>query len=169
MGPGTTRGFERCSDAVEPIVDLAPGAEHEPLAVTLAEAVRDGLGDPERRRAFERLRGAVGVVIDDAATALTLRFDFGRLTVHEGLVGVPTVTLRGPRAELEGLTRLVLVPSGVPDVTSRGGWRGLRRVARVLWARKLVIYGLFAHPRFVLRLLHVLSGEAVFDAGDREG
>lgn len=154
--------------AVEPIVDLAPGAEHEPLAVTLAESVRDGLGDPERRRAFERLRGAVGVVIDDAATALTMRFDFGRLTVHEGLVGVPTVTLRGPRAALEGLTRLELVPSGLPDVKSTG-WRGLSRVARVLWARKLVIYGLFAHPRFVLRLLHVLSKEAVFDAGDREG
>ncbi len=100
------------SHAVEPVVDLAPGAEHEPLALTLAEAVEQAVRSSSRRKDFEQLRGTVGLVIDDSASALTLRYDFGRLTIHEGLVGVPTVTVRGTRDNIQALTRLPLVRGG---------------------------------------------------------
>ncbi len=110
------------------------------------------------------------MVVDDTATALTLRFDFGRLTVHEGLVGDPTVTLRGQRADLEGLTRLAVVSDGLGQVRDRAGREALSNLLGALRSRRLVIYGLLSHPRFVLRLLHVLSAGIAggFDAESQE-
>ncbi len=145
------------SHAVEPVVDLAPGAEHEPLALTLAKAVGEAVRAPSRRKNFEQLRGTVGLVIDDSASALTLRYDFGRLVIHEGLVGVPTVTVRGTRDSIQALTRLPLARGGVLWVGGRDARAALRRLASAWAGRRLKIYGLVSHPRFVLRFLATLS------------
>ena len=76
------------------LIDVAPGAESLPLAASLAELVRRNIGrDAAKRAEFDRLRGAVAVVADDHRTSLTLRFDFGHLVVHTGVVGVPDITL----------------------------------------------------------------------------
>lgn len=131
-------------------MDLAPGAEHEPFAQVLATAVVASVRRAKRRQDFEGLRGTVGLVMDDTASALTLRFDFGRLTIHEGLVGIPTVTLRGSRDDIESLTRLGLATRG-------SGPAAVRRLLAALAGRRLKIYGLVSHPRFVLRLLRALS------------
>lgn len=142
------------------MVDLAPGADQDPLALKLADLVQRGVERPEQRREFERLRGSVGVVVDDAGTALTLRFDYGRLTVHEGLVGVPTVTLRGSAEDIEALADLPFSsPLGVlvPNLASAQGRRRARDVLGALGGRRVKIYGLISHPRLVLRLLRVLS------------
>lgn len=122
----------------------------------MAERIRASVAKVELRREFDRMRGAVGIVADDADTALTLRFDFGRLTIHEGLVGVPTVTLRGVTKSLEALAEL-------PRLGSRGvvaSGRSLGQVLGALRAGELKIYGLVSHPRLVLRLLRLLSGDA---------
>jgi hypothetical protein len=90
----------------EALIDVAPGAESLPLAASLAELVRRNIGrDAAKRAEFDRLRGAVAVVADDHQTSLTLRFDFGRLVVHTGVVGVPDITLLGPIAVLRAWSR----------------------------------------------------------------
>jgi hypothetical protein len=147
------------------VVDLAPGAEHDPLAKRFAEIVRRNLGNAWQEREFLRLRGSAAVFADDAGTALTLRFDFGRLTVHEGVVGIPDVTIRGPMHEIEALTRLPFpglrrVPSVLSDRDSRAA---IGDVVRALKGRSLKIYGLLFHARFVVRLLRVLSSAAGTD------
>lgn len=139
------------------MVDLAPGAEHDPLARLFVELIR-GASERDRQRAdLTRMRGAVGVVADDAGTALTLRFDFGRVTVHEGLVGVPTITIRGASDDIAALAELPFGALGLPDATSSVGRGVLRQLVGALGRRRLKIYGLVAHPRLVLRLLRVLS------------
>jgi hypothetical protein len=144
---------------VEPVIDLAPGAEHDPLASRFAEIVRDNLKNAWQEREFLRLRGSAVIFADDAGTALTLRFDFGRLTIHEGVVGIPDVTIRGGIADIEALTRLPV--NGVSRLPSALGDRDARAavtsVAAALRRRSLKIYGLMFHPRFVVRLLRVLS------------
>ncbi len=140
---------------VEPVVDLALGADHVPLARDIAERVRSAITQPALRRDFDRMRGAIGIVADDADTALTLRFDFGRLTIHEGLIGVPTVTLRGITRGLEALCELPAVPAR--GIVKSG--RSLAHVLGSLRAGKLKIYGLASHPRLVMRLLRLLSVE----------
>jgi hypothetical protein len=155
---------------VDLVVDLAPGAEHEPLAQLFAEVARDSVRDERTRREFERLRGAVGVVADDSGSALTLRFDFGRLTIHEGLVGIPTVTIRGTTDDLEALLDLPLSGRRAFGLL-RGGEdrRAVSVVVSALGRRRLKIYGLVLHAPLVIRVLRVLSrrkgeGSAGFDA-----
>lgn len=138
-------------------MDLAPGAEHDPLARHFVDAMRRALQDEGRRRVFRRLRGAVGVVADDAATALTLRFDFGRLTVHEGLVGVPTITIRGPSGDIRELSSIPFTRLGAIDLRRLGALAAVRRVAGALGKRRLKVYGMLTHPRLVVSLLRLLS------------
>lgn len=141
---------------MEPIVDLAPGAGEDGLAQLFATLVRENLVDEARRRDFSRLRASIGVVADDAGTALTLRFDFGKLTIHEGLVGVPTITIRGQTADIERLSELphAIGLRALSDPSSRAA---ARHVLSALRSRNLKIYGLYSHPRLVIRLLRVLS------------
>lgn len=149
---------------MSPLIDIAPGAERLPLAVSIAELVRSNVAvDAKRRAAFDRLRGAVAVIAYDRETALTLRFDFGRLVIHSGVVGVPDVTLRGPAAVLESLGD-VPRPSlpGLALGIARDG--GARAALGTLLDRSgrtpLKLYGLVAHPVLVQRLLTVLSKQS---------
>lgn len=141
------------------MIDLAHGAEDHPLASLFADRIRQNAShDVARGKAFRSLRAIVQFVPFETGEALTLRFDHGRLTVHEGSVGVPTVTVGGP---LEVLLRL-------PDVELQGivpSFRGreerdftvLRALGRHLARKELEVYGLFSHPRTVVRVLRLLA------------
>jgi hypothetical protein len=142
------------------VIDLAPGAEAQPLARELFELVRSNVTrDAKKREAFDRLRGAVAVVADDFGTALTLRFDFGRLVVHEGVIGVPDVTIRGSTKLLGSLgdLRSRSFPGLAAGILREGVTRAAFDEGALEDAGELKIYGLVAHPVFVHRLLRVLS------------
>jgi hypothetical protein len=94
---------------VLPIVDLAPGAEDNSLAVYFAERVRRAVNaDARCAKLFSALRANIRAVDFDEGRATSLRFDHGRLTVHDGAIGIPSVTFGGPRRALESLHRLRL-------------------------------------------------------------
>ena len=111
-------------------------------------------------RDFRSLRAAVAVVAVDRRLSATLRFDHGVLTIHDGLVGLPDITLCGDMAELRALAAL-----GVPRWATRssvrvageqgasGAWR---RASSALASGELRIYGLWRHPRLALRLWRLL-------------
>jgi hypothetical protein len=142
------------------MIDVAPGAESQPLARELSDLVRSNvLRDAKKRDAFQKLRGAVAVVADDFGTALTLRFDFGRLVVHEGVIGIPDVTIRGSTRLLESLGELRsrTFPGLAAGILRKGVTRATFNASARDGAGELKIYGLVAHPLFVHRLLRVLS------------
>ena len=141
---------------MDPIVDLAPGAEDNDLAVRLAARVRSNLARaPRKVKDFRALRGTVQVVALDAGSALTLRFDHGRLTVHDGTIGVPAVTFSGDTA---ALLRLVDVPlSRWLSIPFASAGRGAREILSLLSRGELKIYGLASHPRLVTRVLRLVS------------
>ncbi len=149
---------------MDPVIDLAPGAEDVPLARMLAALVRENvLRDCETHAAFDRLRGAVAIVADDRGTALTLRFDFGRLVIHTGVIGVPDVTIRGPESLLEALGDVPRpsLPALTLGILRDGGARAaLGDLARRAAPSELKMYGLLAHPALVQRLLLVLSRQS---------
>lgn len=146
---------------MEPIIDLAPGAEENALAVEIADRIRDNLAhSPHKLADFRGLRASVLMVARDLAESFTLRFDLGRLTVHDGSVGIPLVTFCGDAGALRRLTdfpltRWLRLPIGGPFAPQgRETWRLLAG----LFARgDLEIYGLVAHPRTVVLFLRVLS------------
>lgn len=146
---------------MEPIVDLAPGAEENALALELAERIREGLRASEAKRAdFRALRASVLVVAQDLAESFTLRFDHGRLTIHDGNVGIPSVTFCGDAAALRRLsdlplTRRLRLPLAGP-LTREGRETWLHLVGLMIQG-DLKVYGLTSHPRTVFHLLRLLS------------
>jgi hypothetical protein len=150
---------------VEPIIDLAPGAEDNSLAVELAEQVRRSVARSRKKNHdFRSLRGSVLVVAQDTQSVLTMRFDHGRLTIHEGAVGIPSVTLCGDERVLRDMTRLKLspwlrLPKVFPRTEDAGQRVTLWDFARAMTREQLTVYGLLAHPRLLLSLLRVLSDE----------
>ena len=146
---------------MEPIIDLAPSAAHNPLARALAEDIRRNLEtSPSKRRDFNRLRGSVAMAATDVGLRVTLRFDHGRVIVHDGVVGIPDLSIRGEQAALEALRRTPLsrrlgVPFARPsDADGRGR---LRELFEHMGRGRLTIYGLWLHARLLLRVVRVLS------------
>jgi hypothetical protein len=146
---------------LEPIIDLAPGAEDNALALQYAESLRDNLRrDSARLRSFRALRGAIQVVPFDTGDALTLRFDLGRLTIHDGHVGIPSVTIGGPLAALARLDELPMrkrVPLPWPRLRDASGRKLAAELGRQWLGGDIKIYGLWSHPRMVARFLRILS------------
>ncbi|HLM75764.1 MAG TPA: hypothetical protein VK459_23780, partial [Polyangiaceae bacterium] len=112
--------------------------------------------DTSRRklRDFRHMRGTFLVVAEDTGESLTLRFDHGRLTIHDGAIGIPVVTFCAARDVLlrmpdTSLRRVIRRPTAV--------WRNL--IAPVAKG-ELKIYGLVTSPRVVSAFLRLLSPDA---------
>jgi hypothetical protein len=88
-----------------------------------------------------------------------LRFDHGYLTIHDGMLGIPDLTLCGDFPTLVGLADIPLSRAGrlpLPPLSAarRSAWR---TTALELVSGELRVYGMFSHPRLLLRLLRLLS------------
>lgn len=101
---------------------------------------------------FARMRGTVAFVAQDVGTSITLRFDFGRLTLHDGIVGVPDVTFLGAEADIEELGNARVLP-----------------VVPVPLPGRLRVYGLALHPRLVSRVVRLLAPGPPLTPGARPG
>lgn len=146
---------------LDPIVDLAPGAEENDLASTFADVLRHNLRtSPRAQKSFRAMRATVQFVAVDTTQAVTMRFDHGRVTVHEGNVGIPAITFCGDHDALLGLTSVPLsawLGLPVPNPLKPRDWATLRALYRQLSDRKLTIYGFFSHARLVTRVIRILS------------
>jgi len=136
---------------------IAPGAEENPLAVWLRDALRrretpDDLEGLRRARSLEQLRATVGFVAKDRRLTVTLRLDRGSVVVHDGSVGVPDITFCGHFDALTALGSLPMTRLG--ELPLSRAWLG---VMSDLVGEDLTIYGLLAHPRLVLRILRLLA------------
>ncbi|HEY8427694.1 MAG TPA: hypothetical protein VIL20_04940 [Sandaracinaceae bacterium] len=137
-------------------VELAPGAGDNGLAVMLATLMSQNLEDhPERRSAFERLRGRVAIVAEDADVALTMEMQGGRVIVHDGIVGIPDLTIRGTSEIIADMSRMETGRFGLPD--PRGEVN--RAMVAALRDKKLRIYGLPAALPLLVRFGKVLAIE----------
>lgn len=146
---------------LDPIVDLAPGAEENDLAAFFADTLRHNLRTNARaQKSFGAMRATVHFVAVDTAQAVTMRFDHGRVTLHEGTIGIPAVTFCGDRAGILGLTSVPIsrwLGLPVPNPMRPRDWAALRGLLHRLSERELIVYGFFSHARLVTRVLRVLS------------
>jgi hypothetical protein len=141
---------------------LAPGAEENGLATMLAELVRQNLdAKPHKKSDFEALGGDVSIVADDADVALTLRFERGgKLTIHDGIVGIPDVTIRGPSDAIMALSNMPLATRlglPIPSPRDQEAVRSVRTVLGAMRAGKLHVYGMAFHLPLVMKLTRVMS------------
>ena len=151
------------TDGSPPSVDvvLAPGAEENGLASMLRDLIAQNVADnPRKMLDFNKLRGRVAIVADDADVAVTLEFHAGTATVRSGIAGIPDVTIRGPADAIMALSSLPsATPLGlpIPDFRDAEAVGVVRTVAGALGRRQLRIHGLFRGFGLVTRLGRVLS------------
>jgi len=143
-------------------IELAPGADENGLAVMLSGLIQQNLeAKPHKWTDFAALDGTAAIVADDADVALTLHFDRGRtLTIHDGIVGLPKVTIRGPSDAIIAMSNLPsATPLGlpVPDPRDREAVGAVRTLIGAVRDGKLRIHGLLFNLPFVLKLGHVMS------------
>lgn len=144
---------------LDPIVDLAPGAEENDLATTFADVLRHNLRMSARaQKSFRAMRATVHFVAVDTVQAVTMRFDHGRVTIHEGTIGIPQITFCGDREAILGLTSVPLSPwLELPIPARPRDWAALRALYQQLAERRLTIYGFFSHARLTTRVIRILS------------
>jgi hypothetical protein len=147
---------------MRPDVQLAPGAEDNGLAVMLADLVRQNLdAKPHKQEDFAALGGSVSIVADDADVALTLKFERGgKLTIHDGIVGIPDVTIRGPSDGILALSNMPLATRlglPIPSPRDRESVRAVRSVFGLMRQGKLHVYGMAFHLPLIMKLTRVMS------------
>lgn len=138
------------------MIELAPGAGENGLAIMMATMMSQNLADhPERRADFDRLLGRVAIIAEDADVALTMHFGGGRATVHDGIVGIPDVTVRGSAELIADLSRMETGRFGLPD--PRGPVN--RAMVAALRDKTLRVYGWAVGLPLLARLGKVLAIE----------
>lgn len=137
------------------MIELVPGAEDNGLASMLAGLVEQNLADhPLKRRAFERMKGRVAIVVEDAGVAMTLEFDRGSLRVHDGIAGIPDVTVRADADDVMNMNLVELEPRfGLPD--PRG--KVFQQISKATREGRVRIYGMLLHIPLMLRLQTIMS------------
>lgn len=137
-------------------IELAPGAGDNGLAIMMATMMSQNLEDhPERQKTFDKLGGRVAIVAEDADVAMTMHFANGRAIVHDGIVGIPDVTVRGGFELIADLSRMETGRFGLPD--PRGEVN--RSMVAALRDGRLRIHGLPAGLPLLARLGAVLAIE----------
>lgn len=134
-------------------IELAPGADENGLATMLATLMAQNLADhPDRARTLSHLAGRVAIVAEDADVALTIELAPARVVFHDGIVGIPDLTIRGGFEQIGDMSRMESI-GPLPD--PRGEVN--RAMARALRDKKLRIFGLPWSLRLLLGIGEVLA------------
>lgn len=136
-------------------IELAPGAEENGLATMLATLMAENVAaHPARARTLDRLRGRVAIVAEDADVALTIELRGGRVVLHDGIVGIPDLTIRGGAEQIGDMSRMESL-GPLPDPrgeVNRAMWRALRE-------KRLRVFGLPRALPLLVRIGDVLAIE----------
>jgi hypothetical protein len=136
-------------------IELSNDTEHNGLANMVAGLILQNLTEhPKKRADFARLRGRIAIVAEDAGVAMTLEFTGNMLTVHDGIVGIPDVTLRASGDDIVQMSLLEFTALlSLPDL--RGA--ATRQIIRKSWDGRVRVYGALLHVPLLLRLSRLLS------------
>ena len=121
----------------------------------LATLLRQNIDErPEKKAAFTRMRGRVAIVLEDIGSAVTLSFTSGRLMIHDGITGIPDVTVRAPWEWVTKMSLVELEPRfGLPDMRQPVA----KEVAEAQKNGTIRVHGWFASMPLMLRLTQVMS------------
>jgi hypothetical protein len=136
-------------------VQLDPRAENNGLANMVAGLILQNLQDrPEKRADFAKLRGVICIVAEDAGVAMTLVFSGDKLVVHDGILGIPDVTVRAQSDDIVQMSLMELTKRfGLPD--PRGP--ALREIVKKSRSGQVRAFGALLHVPMLLRFSRLMS------------
>jgi len=130
--------------------DKEPSAFAEMLGGLIGANV---LANPNKQQDFDALKARVGIWVTDIDEGVTLVFDAGRLTLHNGLEPGRTITIRAEAETVMSLSNLKIGVFGLP-VYYDGVGRG---VALKLLQGKLKIDGMISNVPTLNRVTRIFS------------
>lgn len=107
----------------------------------------------EKMRDFKSLVARVGIWVNDIDEGVTLDFNGGKLTVHNGLTPKRTITIRSDAETVMSLSNLKIGPLGLPVYYDEVG----RGVAGKLLRGKLKIEGLLPNVMTLNAVTRIFS------------
>ncbi len=135
------------------VVEIDPSALDNGLANMLATMMQQNLVDhPARAAVLEGLNGRLAIFAEDAEVAVTWVFENGHATVHDGIVGIPDLTLRGGFEQIGDMSRMESL-GPVPDPrgpVNQAMWKAVRE-------GKLRVHGLPRGLRLLLGFGEVMQ------------
>lgn len=135
-------------------VEVDASAEHNGLAQMVAGLILQNLQDrPDKRGDFAKLRARIAIVAEDAEVAMTLAFEGNMVTVLDGIVGVPDVTVRARSEDIVQMSLLELTSLGLPN--PRG--QSVKGIWQKAHSGEVRVYGALLHLPTMLRLARLLS------------
>ena len=108
---------------------------------------------PEKKQDFDTLVARVGIWVTDIDEGVTLAFDAGKLTVHNGLEPNRTITIRAEAETVMSLSNLKIGLFGMPVYYDEVG----RGVAAKLLQGKLKIDGMLSNIATLNRVTRIFS------------
>lgn len=138
-----------------PTVELAKNSENNGLATIIHGLIQQNLIDkPEKLADFFKLQGRIAIVAADIEVSLTLEFNRGQLTIHDGIYGIPDLTVRADSEDVINLSLLEVEPRwGLPNPRCEA----FRKMLQSTKQGHLKVYGMAAHMLLILRLTRVIS------------
>ena len=136
-------------------IAFGPGAEHNGLAHMVAGLILQNLQDhPAKRGDFARLHGRISIVAEDAGVAMTLEFGNDSLIVHDGIVGIPDISVRAKSDDIVQMSLLELTRRfALPN--PRGA--ATREIVDKSRRGEVRVFGALLHLPMLLRLTRLLS------------
>ncbi|HZQ28531.1 MAG TPA: hypothetical protein VFA94_12600 [Acidimicrobiales bacterium] len=137
-------------------VQLAEGDDANGLATILGTLLGQNFENfPDRAAIARRMPRPAAVYSTDTGDLATVVFGADGATVHNGIVGRPSVTVHATVDQILDVAQLKMVGSGLVPAgffTKRGG-RVLGDIAR----HRLVVKGLVTHPVSSLQFIALIS------------
>ena len=129
-----------------------PDPEPNGLATMLGGLIEANLTAHPERAALLQKRATFAIVAPDVDVAVSIRLYRGTVTVRNGVIGRPDVTIRADSNDLMGISSVPL-RWGLPDIRTKEG----REVNRKLMKGQLKVKGMLAHPGKLAQLNKLMS------------
>ena len=144
------RGVSTSTSGLVDYADDEPSAFASMLGGLIAANVESR---PEKMRDFKSLVARVGIWVNDIDEGVTLDFNGGKLTVHNGLTPKRTITIRSDAETVMSLSNLKIGPLGLPVYYDEVG----RGVAGKLLRGKLKIEGMLTNVMTLNAVTRIFS------------
>ena len=134
-------------------VNLAPGAEENGMAAMLGDMIKTNIeNNPSKLKDFNKLKGTVWISAVDADVQMTMVFNKGSLTIHDGKVGKPALQIATDSGTLLDLANLS-IKFGMPYYFDETGLMVIKKLIK----RELKIKGMFAHTMALTHMTKIMS------------
>ena len=138
---------------MDAVINFAPGMDDAGLHVMMADIIKGNLKDkPRRRNDFNALNGNIYIKAEDASVDITMVFEKGTMTVHNGKIGKPKICIITDSTTLLALPNLN-IKFGLPYYFDKAGLE----IVKKLFTRELKLKGLLSHPVMLTRFTKLMS------------